>query len=153
MNQHAVFAGIGIVCLIAVFCAGCIGTGPGTPTGLPPSHPMTATQVPAGTIVVTEEQNHATVTVQKGNSIIVRLQENPTTGFSWNLTTSPGLQVVSDTYIPSDTTGRLVGSGGTHVWDISAHSAGRQSIQAVYMRPWEPVTGNETSFYLAVEVV
>jgi inhibitor of cysteine peptidase len=153
MNHTAVIIGIGIVCLIAVACAGCIGTGPGTPAGLPPSPPPTAPAVQAGNLVVNEEQNHATVTVRAGNSITVRLPENPTTGFTWNLSASPGLQVVSDSYIPSDTTGKLIGSGGTHVWDISAQSVGGQTIQATYMRPWEQATGNETAFLLNVVVV
>jgi inhibitor of cysteine peptidase len=109
--------------------------------------------VQAGNLVVNEEQDTATVTVRRGNSIAVRLQENPTTGFTWNLTTSPGLQIVSDSYIPSDTTGKLIGSGGTHVWEISALSVGGQTIQAVYRRPWEQATGNETAFFLTVVVV
>jgi len=153
MNHTVVIIGIGIVCLIAAACAGCIGAGPGTPAGLPPSPTPTAPAVQAGNIVVNEEQNTATVTVREGNSITVRLQENPTTGFTWNLGASPGLQVVSDSYIPSDTTGKLIGSGGTHVWEISAQSVGGQTIHAVYRRPWEQATGNETAFFLSVVVV
>ena len=153
MNHTVVITIIGIVCLIAAACAGCIGTGPGTPAGLPPSLLPTAPAVQAGNLVVNEEQNTTTVTVHQGTSITVRLQENPTTGFTWNLTTSPGLKVVSDSYIPSDTTGKLVGSGGTHVWEISAQSVGGQMIQAVYKRPWEQATGNETAFLLTVVVV
>ena len=153
MNHTVVIISIGIVCLIAVASAGCIGTGPGTPAGLPPSPTPSAPAVQVGNLVVNEEQNHATVTVHKGSTITVRLQENPTTGFTWNLSASPGLRVVSDSYIPSDTTGKLIGSGGTHVWDISAQSAGTRTIEAVYLRPWEPATGNETAFLLNVVVV
>jgi len=153
MNHTAVIIGIGIVCLIAAGCAGCIGTGPGTPAGVSPSPTPTAPAVQAGNLVVNEVQNHATVKVHKGNSITVRLPENPTTGFTWNLSASPGLLVVSDSYIPSDTTGKLIGSGGTHVWDISAQSVGAQTIEGVYLRPWEQATGNETAFLLNVVVV
>ena len=153
MNQTAFVISIGIVCLIAAGCAGCIGTGPGTTAGVSPSPTPTAPAVQAGNLVVNEVQNHATVKVHKGNSITVRLPENPTTGFTWNLSASPGLLVVSDSYIPSDTTGKLIGSGGTHVWDISAQSAGIRTIQATYMRPWEQATGNETAFLLTVVVV
>jgi inhibitor of cysteine peptidase len=153
MNHTVVIIGIGIVCLIAAACAGCIGTGPGTPAGLLPSPTSTAPAMQAGNLVVNGEQNTATVTVHQGTSITVRLQENPTTGFTWNLSASPGLQVVSDSYIPSDTTGKLIGSGGVHVWDISAQSVGGQTIQAVYRRPWEQATGNETAFFLSVIVV
>ena len=70
----------------------------------------------------------------------------------WNMTTTPGLQVRNDTYVPSDTSGSMVGSGGTHTWDISATAKGDQKITAVYRRSWETVTGNETSFSMTVVV-
>ncbi len=137
MNHTTLILSLGVVCLltIAITFAGCTGTGN-----------------PAGNLVVTQEQNKATVSVNQGSVITVKLQENPTTGYQWNLTTTPGLRVISDNYVPSDTTGKLSGSGGTHVWEISATAKGEQKINAVYMRSWEPVTGNETSFSMTVIV-
>lgn len=138
MNHTTFILSLGIVCIlaIAVTFAGCTGTGS-----------------PAGNLVVTQDQNKATVSVNQGSIITVRLQENPTTGYQWNLTTTPGLRVISDNYIPSDTTGKLVGSGGTRVWEISATAKGEQKINAVYRRSWEPITGNETTFLLNVMVI
>ena len=137
MNHTTLILSLGVVCLlaIAITFAGCTGTGN-----------------PAGNIVVTQEQNKATVSVNQGSVITVKLQENPTTGYQWNLTTTPGLRVISDNYVPSDTTGKLSGSGGTHVWEISATAKGEQKINAVYMRSWEPVTGNENTFSMTVIV-
>jgi inhibitor of cysteine peptidase len=137
MNHTTLILSLGIVCLlaIAVTFAGC-----------------TTTSNPAGNIVVTQEQNKATVSVNQGSVITLKLQENPTTGYQWNLTTTPGLRVISDNYVPSDTTGKLSGSGGTHVWEISATAKGEQKINAVYMRSWEPVTGNENTFSMTVIV-
>jgi hypothetical protein len=54
MNHTAVIIGIGIVCLIAVACAGCIGTGPGTPAGVTSSPTLAAPAVQAGNLVVNE---------------------------------------------------------------------------------------------------
>ena len=149
MNHLRAIISLGIICIITVACTGCVGTtldnkGNPTPSG---------TAVPVNHLVVTEEQNGATVNVNTGALITVRLQENPTTGFSWNLTTSPGLQIINDTYKPTYTTGKMVGSGGTHIWDISAVTNGEQKIKGVYMRSWEPTTGNETSFSMTVVVV
>jgi inhibitor of cysteine peptidase len=152
MNHTTLIFSLGIVSLlaIAVAFAGCTDTG--NPAGqLPPRTPV-GTPIPSGHIVVTEEQNKATVSVNQGSVITVKLQENPTTGYQWNLTTSPGLQVIGDNYVPSDTTGKLVGSGGTRVWNISAITTGEQKIEAVYKRSWEQVTGNETSFSMTVMV-
>jgi inhibitor of cysteine peptidase len=153
LNHTVVIACFGIACLIAAACAGCVGVGPGNPAGQVPSPTPAATAVPVGHLVVTEEQNNATVSVARGNTITVRLLENPTTGFVWNLTTTPGLQVMDDSYVPSDTTGKLVGSGGTRVWNISAASPGEQKIHAMYRRSWEQATGSEPAFSLTVVVV
>jgi inhibitor of cysteine peptidase len=148
MHPSAILIGAGIVCIIAVACTGCIGNTPG-----PSSPTPTGTPVQVGHLVVNEEQNTAAVQVNQSHVITVNLAENPTTGYSWNLTTSSGLRVTNDSYVPTDTTGKLVGSGGTHVWDITADARGSQQIQAVYKRPWEPVTGNETTFSMTIVVV
>ncbi len=141
---------IGIVCLIVIICAGCLNTGSGNTPVSPPQ--VSGTPVQVGHIVVNETQNTATTNVDKGSLITLELQENPTTGYQWNLTTTAGLVVTGDRYVPSDTTGKLVGSGGTHIWDITAAQTGEQKITGVYKRPWEPVTGNETTFSMTIVV-
>ncbi len=151
---YTMLSALGIICLIAVAFSGCTGTGTSTnktPTPTPAPTPV-ETAIPVGNLVAGEQQNGATVSARVGSIITLRLAENPTTGYSWNLTTSAGLQVVNDTYQPSDTTGKMVGSGGTHVWDIKAVQTGTQTISAMYMRPWEPMTGNETAFTMTVNV-
>ena len=155
MKQPRVIIRLGIICLIAVACTGCVGTPQDTVEKLffPPTLPTpSGTAIPVNHLVVTEEQNGATINVNTGAIITVRLPENPTTGFTWNLTTTPGLQIINDTYKPTYTTGKMVGSGGTHIWDISAVATGEQKIQGVYMRSWEAVSGNETDFSMTVVV-
>jgi len=142
MNASIPLLSLGILCIAAVLCAGC--TSPGI------SAPDKTIQAP--NIVVTEEQNTATVHVNQSTIITVELAENPTTGYQWNMTVTSGLRILNDTYVPSDTTGKLVGSGGTRTWDIAAEATGNQAISAVYQRSWEPATGNETSFLLNVIV-
>ena len=156
MNQLRAIISLGIICIIAVACTGCVGSPQDTIGKLfsPPTLPTpSGTAVPVNQLVVTEEQNGATVNVNTGAIITVKLQENPTTGYSWNLTTTSGLQIINGTYKPTYTTGKMVGSGGTHIWDISAVSTGEQKIKGVYMRSWEPTSGNETSFSMTVVVV
>jgi inhibitor of cysteine peptidase len=156
MNHLGVIISLSIICIIAVACTGCVGSSQDTIGKLffPPTLPTPqGTAVPVNHLVVTEEQNGATVNVNTGALITVRLQENPTTGYSWNLTTTPGLQIINDTYKPTYTTGKMVGSGGTHIWEISAVATGEQKIKGVNMRSWEPVSGNETAFSMTVVVV
>ena len=101
-----------LVCLLAaaVTVAGCTGTG-NRPNQTTQPTPV-GTAVPVSHLVVTEEQNKVTVYVNQSNIITVKLPENPTTGYQWNLTTTAGLSVMNDTYVASDTTGKIVGSGG-----------------------------------------
>ncbi|MEN6395848.1 MAG: protease inhibitor I42 family protein [Methanoregula sp.] len=150
MNYPLTFIGMGILCLVTLVVAGCIGTGPQNTQGQAPA-PL-GTPVMVGHIVVNESQNGATVYVNQTSDITLKLNENPTTGYLWNMTVTPGLLITNDTFQSSDTTGKLVGSGGTHVWEINAAGTGTQTISAVYKRPWEPVTGNETAFLMTVIV-
>ena len=149
MNRSISIISLVMCCLVAVACSGCVGSGPGNQTLSPTP---TGTPVLVGNLVVNESQNTAMVYMNQSKIIIVRLAENPTTGFQWNLTTTPGLRIIKDEYIPSDTSGKVVGSGGTHVWDISTDTLGEQKINAVYKRSWEPTTGNESTFSMKIIV-
>jgi inhibitor of cysteine peptidase len=83
----------------------------------------------------------------------LRLPENPSTGFTWMLSVPQGLSIRNDTYIPDDTTGRVVGSGGTRVWSLKAVQPGVQTISGIYSRPWESRTEPGTlSFNLTLVV-
>lgn len=151
MNYTMILVGIGIICLLTIASSGCLDTMPGNPQPVktPPPSPS-GTPVEVGHLVVNEEQNNGTVTLGLNNILTLKLNENPTTGFQWNLTTSPGLVVIADNYLPSAP--QLMGSGGVHTWDMKAVQTGIQDIKAVYKRSWEPVTGNETTFSMTVIV-
>jgi inhibitor of cysteine peptidase len=148
--KHTVLGILGIACIIAAAFAGCtITTESG---GKTPASAPAGTAAPAGNLVVTEEQDGAMVSVGQGNVITLKLAENPATGYQWNLVVTPGLNITSDTYLPSDMSGTKAGSGGTRSWEIRADGTGTQMIRAIYLRPWEPVAGNETGFGMTVNV-
>lgn len=128
------------------------GRDSGHPGAQQPSPKPEASPAKEGMIFADERQNRATLSVRKGADITVKLKENPTTGYQWCLTLSPGLALVNDTYVRSDLSGRLMGAGGTRIWDLTASDTGTQTIHAVYRRSWEPVTGNETAFDVTVIV-
>jgi inhibitor of cysteine peptidase len=87
-----------------------------------------------------------------GNTFLLRLPENPTTGYIWNLDVSSGLQILSDIYEPPTTNGR-VGSGGIHIWRFKAINLGLQTIRGVYKRPWENITGSEQTYSMNIMVI
>ena len=70
----------------------------------------------------------------------------------WNATLSPGLALQSDSYQDAASAGR-VGAAGTHTWVIVGKVIGDQKFSAIYKRPWEPVTGNETAYSVNIRVL
>jgi inhibitor of cysteine peptidase len=90
------------------------------------------------------------VNVKNGETFTVYLEENLSTGYSWNVSVTSGLIIVNDTYLPPNTT--LLGAAGLHEWRINATGTGVQNFSAIYRRPFEPVLGNETTFVLNVNV-
>jgi inhibitor of cysteine peptidase len=140
-----------VTALAAILCAGCTG-----PAGQPLPAPGPSTPVPspspppAGSNTFDETNSGGTYPLPVDAVIVLRLKENPTTGYIWNLLVATGLSVINDTYVPDDTTGRLVGSGGTRVWFISVDQPGEHVISAVYRRPWEPAGTGVTFFNLTL---
>jgi inhibitor of cysteine peptidase len=116
----------------------------------------TPDSMPAGKQVITESGNGTNITLENEETFYLKLRENPTTGYEWELNLSQGLSLVSDEYeSPESEKGEhpLVGAGGVHVWEIKADSEGTQQVTAVYRRSWENETGTENRFTLNVEVV
>jgi predicted secreted protein/putative hemolysin len=115
---------------------------------------VTATPASEGKKMVTftEADNGKTEDITQNTQFAVVLSENPSTGFAWNATLSPGLELQSDTYNADATAGR-VGAAGTHTWILLAKDPGDQKFSAIYKRSWEPVTGNETAYSVNIRVV
>ncbi|MCK9278233.1 MAG: protease inhibitor I42 family protein [Methanoculleus sp.] len=122
---------------------------PAATTAAPETN-ATATPAPAEEYVFNETNNNETITLPAGSEITISLDENPTTGYSWNVTSSAGLSYVNDTYIAPET--GLVGAGGVHVWEYIAAETGSAEFSAIYMQPWMNVTGNETTFSMAFTI-
>ena len=88
-------------------------------------------------VTFNEANDGSTVNVSWTSKFAVTLEENPTTGYSWNMTLSPGLELVSNNYIEKTHAAGMVGVGGTRTWIIQANDIGSQKVTAIYKRPWE----------------
>jgi inhibitor of cysteine peptidase len=150
--KHMIFMYFGIICILIIACAGCTGPGPVNPATSTPTPSPREIAIPVGNSVVDEQQNGATTSMVLNRTIMLRLKENPSAGYVWDLTVTAGLQVTNDTFYPSDTSGSLVGAGGTRVWIITTMHPGEQKVKAIYKHPWEMVTGKETMFNLTIMV-
>jgi inhibitor of cysteine peptidase len=153
MSERRFLAPIMVVaCITAVLLSGC--TGPGAqplPTPTPTPAPTQAPG-PAGPNTFNQTNNGGNYNIPLDAEIQLRLPENPTTGFSWNLSVTTGLSIINETYIPDDVSGKLVGSGGIHAWFLKAIGPGEQAISGTYRRPWEPAAPGVTFFSLSLTV-
>jgi inhibitor of cysteine peptidase len=89
----------------------------------------------AAVLPVSERDNGRTIGARVGDTILLKLQENPSTGYTWTLSVTPGLTVTRDQHSPSIL--RRMGAPGTHEWQIRVMQSGEQTISAVYSRAWE----------------
>lgn len=124
----------------------------GPPTPVPSSVPV---DVPAPQVIIVDHKEtppEETVNARVGDTIRLSLSENPSTGYSWQLNPSAGLERVSDNYVQGGD-GRIVGAAGTHLWNFKVTSTGPQKITCVYKRPWESKSDGEKSYVLNANVV
>lgn len=162
MKQFVAITGIVILCLASILVCGCTqpAVQPATPTATPTatSTPVATTAAPQATAtppvttmkVYNESANGNTISVPLNGTFAVVLLENPTTGYSWNMTVTSGLVITNDTFTPPKST--LVGAGGSHEWDVKAIKTGQQKFSGVYKQPWMNTTANDTTFALWVNV-
>jgi inhibitor of cysteine peptidase len=146
-----VLAGMLALALIVCGCTTSPG-GPATPSPTETPVPTaTSTQVPwAGLPLYNESYNGETIAVSPGERFVIALEENPTTGYSWNATFSSGLIDTGEGYTPNPETAGLAGAGGVHYWIVEVPEAGAQQFSAVYIRPWEGVLPDDQTFTLTI---
>jgi inhibitor of cysteine peptidase len=89
------------------------------------------------TVTLTAADDGRTVDLRVGDSVVLRLAENPTTGYQWVL--EPGsddvLALQSSDYVGP--TGSNVGAGGQRVFTFKAARAGSATAHLRLRRGWE----------------
>lgn len=80
------------------------------------------------------------VHVNAGQTFKLTLKSNPTTGYSWDLTSPLDesiIRFVGKEYQPDKSAIKLVGAGGVEIWTFKAVGKGEALIDMKYVRPWE----------------
>ncbi len=143
----------------AVCLCGCTGT-----TNSPVENPITPdnTPVPSETnaesepdiplsfeeeiaVLQNKTDQEPPVLLKIGEQTTVSLKENPTTGYTWNVSVSDGLSIVNDEFIGPENK-QIVGAGGVHKWTLEAVAPGNQTFSGVYRRSWEPPSDADTTY-------
>jgi inhibitor of cysteine peptidase len=108
-----------------------------------------------GDVVVTDADAGELVTLDAGQKLVVRLESNPSTGYSWEVVGVP--RVLEGPAAPiheqnSEAEG-VVGAAGMDVFTFTASDdSGDGTLVLAYRRPWEKDVPAEEEFVLEVIV-
>jgi inhibitor of cysteine peptidase len=122
--------------LVVLVSAGCTGFNPG--------------EVQAGAA----EENQQ-IQLKLSQTLVVRLDANITTGYSWEIVKLDGMLRSSgepEYQAPESGSPPRVGAGGSQVFRFQATGAGSADLQLAYRRPWEKDTPPARTYHLTVIV-
>ena len=80
----------------------------------------------------------------------IELEGNPTTGYTWTYTMTPGgiVKEVSSTYEEDNSAGEdMAGVGGKFIFVFEGENAGNTTLNFEYKREWEEEAPIETATY------
>jgi len=80
------------------------------------------------------------VKLARGDTLVVRLDANPSTGYSWTaLDAAPAILVPDGepVYRPREAAANTAGAGGVTTFRLRAISAGRGTLAFAYRRAWD----------------
>ena len=106
---------------------------------------------PPGEIVLADGDDGKEITLQQGQPLVIRLEGNPTTGYTWEVkeVDTSVLRQVGDINFESESD--VPGSGGIQALRFEAAGTGETTLLLVYHRPFETEDPLET-FSLDVTV-
>lgn len=104
------------------------------------------------TIIVGQQDSKSIITLNKGQTLKIELDENPTTGYVWQLKgilDSNSLKLVKDEYkVASD----KLGAGGKRIFIFNALGRGECAIEILLARPWEKTEPPANEFKITVKI-
>jgi inhibitor of cysteine peptidase len=105
------------------------------------------------TTALTEAAHGRAVHLAVGDTLSLRLAENPSTGYRWQLTLGTGLEAAGDDYAPGlPATAGVVGAAGERHFSIRATQAGDSTVSAVLRRGWDAAAAPARRFEISVQV-
>jgi len=89
---------------------------------------------------LTFDNKGSSIELEKGDRINIKLESNPTTGYSWILDGETDTSVVSlfdSKFVQTEKEEELVGAGGYEIFTFKAENNGQTEIILTYKRSWE----------------
>ena len=103
---------------------------------------LTACDETPNTIDLDSANNGVSLETTVGQTIDITLDSNATTGYKWNLVTTPDAQVLkllsSQYVVPTPSHTPVVGEGSKEVWKFQTVGRGTTSLKLAYFRPFDP---------------
>ena len=108
---------------------------------------------PAKTITVTDKDDNATIRLARGDTLNIRLESNPSTGYSWQIAQNDTKQL--QPIDPPDFEGSgssAPGAGGYIVFHFKAQAEGKAALALVYVHAWEKKSKPAETYHLTVQI-
>ena len=87
--------------------------------------------------ISSEPGDATTVESRVGDTVVVSLDANATTGYAWTFAAGDTFTIESSDYVPDPNPSGLAGSGGTQVVTLKITRVGSSELSGVYARSWE----------------
>jgi predicted secreted protein len=88
-------------------------------------------------VQLTELDSNSQVDLRVGDTLVIRLPENPGTGYRWNIANIDDPLVRIDDSEFTQTPGSGIGGGGFRIFTLSAQGPGVAWLSLKKRRPWE----------------
>ena len=105
-------------------------------TGCGSSEPAEASS-PATIRVTPAAATGTNVDAKVGDTVVVSLEANATTGYEWTLTAGDTFTIEKSEYVPDPNPDQLAGKGGAQVVTLKVTKAGASDLTGTYARSWE----------------
>jgi inhibitor of cysteine peptidase len=104
---------------------------------------------------LTEINNGDSLNLKINDTVEIKLESNPTTGYSWFLSDNVDETIVSVTspeFMESKKDEELVGAGGYEIFNVKAIAKGKTDIILNYERPWEEGVEPLETFEITISI-
>ncbi len=104
------------------------------------------------TIDLDATNNATNVSVACGQELLVRLKENPSTGYTWNVLQQDShlLELISKTFIPPEKS--IPGAPGKALFVFKAINPGETKLELGYFRTWEGEQNAAEHFQVTISI-